>query len=272
MTLPIKKVYIDSRFRTADSASNSDFKFELSQSIQLPANCVCYVDDIQIPHSWYSIEDFNNKMYFRHLVSAVQTDKILSITIQNHTGTTLATSIKSQLDVAYGSGVYDVTYNDRKGTLTVSTGQANTTFMIITDKDLASNVWATWNGPAYNNANPQSMNGVLRNEGDSLSDAASYESGFLDLLNIHNLYIYSPNIGSFSTLGPRGECNIIKKVPVSSSYGYAIFDNVVAPHDSIDVSRQLLKTLEFRLSSASGDLVPLHGSNWSCSLIFSITD
>ena len=118
------------------------------------------------------------------------------------------------------------------------------------------------------------MNGVLRNEGDSLSDAVSYESVFffVGLLNFLNLYIYSPNIGSFSTLGPRGECNLVKKVPVSSSYGYAMVDNAVAPHDFIDVSRQLLNTLEFRLSSASGDLVPLHGSNWSCSLIFSITE
>ena len=41
MTLPIKNMYIDSRFKTKDSRSNSEFKFELKQSIQLPDNCVC---------------------------------------------------------------------------------------------------------------------------------------------------------------------------------------------------------------------------------------
>ena len=61
MSLPIKKMYSDSRFKTKDSKINSKFKFELKQSMQLPDNCVCYIDDIVIPHTWYSIEDFNNK-------------------------------------------------------------------------------------------------------------------------------------------------------------------------------------------------------------------
>ena len=36
--IPITKVYIDSRFKTKDSKSNSDFKYELVESIQLPEN------------------------------------------------------------------------------------------------------------------------------------------------------------------------------------------------------------------------------------------
>ena len=48
-SLPIKKVYIDSRFKTKDSVSNSHFKYELVESLQLPDNTVCYVDDVIIP-------------------------------------------------------------------------------------------------------------------------------------------------------------------------------------------------------------------------------
>ena len=48
-SIPIKKVYIDSRFKTKDSKSNSDFKYELVESIQLPDKCVCFVDDVIIP-------------------------------------------------------------------------------------------------------------------------------------------------------------------------------------------------------------------------------
>ena len=33
-SLPIKKVYIDSRFKTKDSVSNSHFKYELVESLQ----------------------------------------------------------------------------------------------------------------------------------------------------------------------------------------------------------------------------------------------
>ena len=111
------------------------------------------------------------------------------------------------------------------------------------------------------------MNEVLRHTFGV--PANTFESGFLDLKNIHNIYISSPNLGSFSTLGPRGECNIVKKVPVSSDYGYSILDNVVASHDYIDVSKQLLSVIEFKLSSARGDTIPLHGSHVSFSIVFS---
>ena len=39
----IKKAYVDSRFRTRDSNSDSDFKFELKEPLDLPDNTVCYV-------------------------------------------------------------------------------------------------------------------------------------------------------------------------------------------------------------------------------------
>lgn len=71
MSLPIKHVYIDSRFKTKDSQSNSNFKFELKQSIQLPESCVCYIDDIIISHSSYTIEPINNKLYIREYDSTV---------------------------------------------------------------------------------------------------------------------------------------------------------------------------------------------------------
>ena len=41
----IKKVYIDSRYKTNDSVSNSDFKFELKEGLDLADNTVCYIDD-----------------------------------------------------------------------------------------------------------------------------------------------------------------------------------------------------------------------------------
>ena len=55
MTLPINKIYVDSRYKTADSTSSAYFRFELKESIQLPYNCTCMIDDVLIPHSWYSM-------------------------------------------------------------------------------------------------------------------------------------------------------------------------------------------------------------------------
>ena len=56
-------MYVDSRYKTNDSASNSDFKFELKEALDLPDNSVCYIVDICIPHSWYTLEDYNNTLY-----------------------------------------------------------------------------------------------------------------------------------------------------------------------------------------------------------------
>ena len=66
----------------------------------------------------------------------------------------------------------------------------------------------------------------------------SYESGFIDLLNAHNIYLHCPNLGHFNSTGVRGENTIIKQITVSSSFGYLIIGSVVAPHDKLDVSRQ----------------------------------
>ena len=65
MSLPLKTIYIDTRFKNKSSNSNSDYKFQLSQTVQLLDNAICFVDGIIIPHSWYIIEDYNNTMYVR---------------------------------------------------------------------------------------------------------------------------------------------------------------------------------------------------------------
>ena len=61
-SMPIKKVYIDNRFKTKDSKSNSHCKYELVVSIQLPDKYVCFVDDVTIPARWYNIDE-NDKIH-----------------------------------------------------------------------------------------------------------------------------------------------------------------------------------------------------------------
>ena len=78
----------------------------------------------------------------------------------------------------------------------------------------------------------QYVNGALRNTQvihlHQLSDYyKSYESGFIDLLNVHNMYLHCPNLCHFNSIGVRGESTIIKQIPVSSSFGYLIIDIVV---------------------------------------------
>ena len=264
MALNITKVYVDSRFKTRSSSSNTDFKFTINQSIDLPDNCYCYIDDVQIPHTWYSVEDFNNKLYFQQDNAGIVTNKILTLSIQNHTGTSLASNLQSLLNTEFGGGSYVVAYNTNKGTITITSQEAQRMFQIFTEEEMHSNM-PGWDIPYEENL--KSANEIFRLS-STMGSVNSYETGFLDLLNIHSLYLRSSNLGSFQTIGARGESDIIKKIPVSSGYGYLIIDTVVSNHDKIDVSRQTLKTLEFRLTNVKGEVVDLHGAHVSWSLVF----
>ena len=54
--LPIKKIYIDTRQKTADSASHSDFSIDLPTTFLMPDDTGFYVEDICLPISWWTIE------------------------------------------------------------------------------------------------------------------------------------------------------------------------------------------------------------------------
>ena len=126
--------------------------------------------------------------------------------------------------------------------------------------------------------NLQSINGVLKNSDMITINLESeyyraYESGFIDLLNVHNVYLHCPNSGPFNSIGVRGESTIMNKVIVSSSFGFLIIDSVVAPHGKIDVSRQLIKkAIQFSLRDVYGTVINLHGAAISFSLVFVIID
>ena len=82
------------------------------------------------------------------------------------------------------------------------------------------------------------------------------------------IYIHSPSLGNYNSIGVRGENTIIKKVPVSSSFGYLIIDSAVAPHVKIAVSRQLIKTMGLSFRNVHGYIIDLHGAHVSLSLVF----
>jgi hypothetical protein len=61
--LDIRKFYIDTRFKAIDSKSDSEFFIELPRSLNVPDNCICYIDDIVIPVIWSTIDARNTKLY-----------------------------------------------------------------------------------------------------------------------------------------------------------------------------------------------------------------
>ena len=274
MSLPIKKVYLDSRFKRFDSASNSNCKFELKQPIHLPLKCVAYIDDIQIPHTWYNVSDTNNKLYIRSLNSSnVQNDHIITMDSKNYTLALLATELNTKLSAVFGATL-TCSANERRGNISFVSSTGNK-HRIYSDEELyAGEMWSdfNWIGGTIDATNPLSMNDVVKITGATTYSqfGGTVETGFINLRSIHNIYITSPNLGAFDTLGPRGEQNIVKKIPVSADWGYVIFDSVVSEHDYIDVSKGYFKTIELVLRDVRGNVIDLNSSHWSLSIVFSM--
>ena len=122
----IKKIYIDSRSKTSDNVSNNNFKFEIKEAIDLPSNTVCYIDDIAIPHSWYSIEDLHNKIYIQRVYGGTRIDgTIITIPVGNYNASRLASVIQDLLQTRYRNPNYPdddmtCTYEITRGKLHIS--------------------------------------------------------------------------------------------------------------------------------------------------------
>ncbi len=65
--LEIKKIYVDTRFKTADSKSDTDFNIELPRTFNVPDGVVAYIDDIVTPISFSTVDDRNNNLYIKFL-------------------------------------------------------------------------------------------------------------------------------------------------------------------------------------------------------------
>ena len=270
--LPIKKVYVDSKYKTEDSASDSDFKFELGQSITLPDDAKFFISDCCIPHSWKTVEYWNNKLYLKMIDetnSANTNYYVIELEQKTYNGTTLATEIKNKIVNATGlsSGVnftYSVQTNILSGNI------IGFTAVFLTDKELQDE--STNFTAIYDVNNLQSANGIICNTSKFSDPFTSIQplNTPLQLQPIRNVYIHS-NLGSFSTLGARGEQDIVKKVPVNNNFSEMIFSDYNAGEaDMLDCGKQTLRQLHFRITNIDGIVIPLHDNHVSFSIIFHV--
>ena len=268
--LPIKKIYIDTRFMSSDSESSSNFKVDLPTTVTLPEDTVFYIDDICIPHSWYTIdEERNNKFYFK----IGSTSYVKTVPSGNYSTITLNAILVALMNSVQNTHTANTNIPGNTIGITTSTTSANQsyivdavqytnalTFEILTDKQAIS----------LNYPQPvQSINNYLNNNVPKINTYASeYVSPYVNLNPIRNLYITSGNFGGYNTMSISGERGIVKKVPVIANFNEMIYDDAVLGIDYLDCSRQSLSRLEFQLKDVYGNYINLHGNHWSCSIIF----
>ena len=127
--LPVKKIYIDTKKKTSDSVSNSNFKYEIPETIALPHNTVFFIDDICIPHTWYTIEtNVNDRVYIQFADRTLSSSspagicKIVQLDAGNYNLQTLATEITHKANTAFAPATtpFYVTPNQNSNTLFLS--------------------------------------------------------------------------------------------------------------------------------------------------------
>jgi len=94
-TLLVRKIFVDSRFKAAKSNSHSDFEYEIPQSVSLPDNTICYLENIVIPNSWKKMDTNNQLLYVRYTTNGgpqnlpMASDRIISLTPKNYNTSSL---------------------------------------------------------------------------------------------------------------------------------------------------------------------------------------
>ena len=281
-----RKIYIDTKYKTKDSVSNSNFKIELPETVLLPEKCKAYLDEICIPHSFYTIETgITDKLYIHASTTGANPPLdywIITIPSKTYTGADLAAELANGINLALGGGSYVGTlaasYNSSTQGITIGTASSTIIFRVLTENDIATKLQGTWNTlqSPYDENDPADLNGEILKltEGSSpyYNVACFFKSHFVNLNSIRKLYITSSNLGNYNSIGANSERTIIKKVPVDVDFNYMIHNNQITGLDYIDVSKQTLKTINFRIVTVDGKTVPLHGAHVSFSIIFDLAD
>ena len=114
----------------------------------------------------------------------------------------------------------------------------------------------------------RSINGILMLKTTAVSFPLIGKQFYLDMHATRNLYLTSTSLGSFNSISKFNCDCIIKKIPVRYNYNEMLFDSAEAGYDYLDLGRQTISRIDFKLLDSMGHVVELNGNHWSFSLVF----
>ena len=162
---------------------------------------------------------------------------------------------------------FTVSWDEAAYSMSIVCSGENSSFKFLTDSEVLSSHRLFTN--QVDPSNTKSANDILKivTPTSYYDNGETFVSGFVNLQPIHNIYLTSPNLGSFDSISPFSN-NVIKKIPVTVPFGYMIIDQNSNTIDYLNCSRQTLRTLEFHLKDSRGRYIDLQGMNISFSLVF----
>ena len=268
-----RRIVIDSRYRTADSLSNADFRVALPYPVQVPAGSRMYADAVSLSHSWGNIEvDKNDRLYVEEIVVGVSAPHLRTIQLAhgNYNTSTLRTELQSKLNTGTNlAGTYTVSLAHGKFLISNSSDQATQgKAKIYTQLD---RVYLANVVPGFPGAFANEAIGHVQNSG---SDPYIYNGNqlfgtFVDLQLHKQIFIHAPGLGESSMMTMRGNTDVIRRVLLSNSTSGDVINDVLqtglAPITFS--SDTVLSVLSFQIKGYEGDLVNMGGHQISWEFI-----
>jgi hypothetical protein len=244
-----RKLYIDSRYRS--SGSHSDFTYQLAQSIEVPHGMVAIIDTVSVPNVFQTVDGTRNKLYLEIYGANPQ---VITLTTGQYNGVTLAAELQAQLN-AMGHGTYSVVYNSATGQLSI----------------LSNDVVHVRIRERGSERPDDALEAIGAMGGVDLADGHTVTlPHHVDIAGTRVLYLCSSTFGHYSSLGPRGESDILRAIYIDASNGSYIVDRLANPFEFIECAGQQLQSIRFTLRDGNGHVVDLRGRSISFSVIFLI--
>ena len=271
-----RKVYVNSSHRT--SGSPTYFHYEFGQDVDCtgPGKVSMAVTSVSLPNVFFGIQaGVNDKLYVyqKHpTTESLSVNSIITIAAGNYTATTLNTAILNGLTAAaLGSASYSCNYNSVTQKITITCNGAS--FCVYDDTTLKTlGRKNPQSGGLYGTlptiANPQSLQQVL-NIPVAQDPLPNWTSGIITLARVTEAFLRSPNLTNMSTLDSNGKMDVLKRILVDRDFGYVVTtDSNIETSDLMDVSNRTLRAVDFMLTDGHGNLLDLHGTDFSFALNF----
>ena len=279
-----RRIVVDSRYKTDDSASETDFHISLPYPVRVPQGSHLFVEGVTLGHSWPTIQQgVNDKIYVLeelgpHSNPVQENHKMPVLSPGTYNGPQLAAELQSAMNaistITIG-GTYQYTVTENEGRITVHHNIPNN----LGRAYLYSKEWtdepATYLHTKYTPYNGQSANEVLGymmnpNQNDQfIHSGQSVTFHFMDLQRHKQLFLCAPGLGESSMQLLNGDTTCIRRILCGASMqGDVITDTLGTTLAPVTfTSEEVLHRMHFILRGWDGKPVATGGHQLSFELV-----
>jgi len=281
-----RRIVIDSRYKTDDSVSDTDFSVSLPYAVEIPKGSQLFVDGFSCSHAWPTIQaGINDQVFVQEQVgvagSHATQDRIVVLTPGTYNGTTLAQELQTQLNAAsfiasVGGASYQWTCSVDDGRILVQHNIPNSAGRGYLYSKEWSDPPGTYLRAVHSIPNTQPLASANETLGfitnPNLSDqyihsGQSLVFTFMDLQRNKQLFLHA-NIGESSMQMLSGDTSCIARILVNTQQGDIITHHLSTGLSAVHFSSdEVLQRIHFQLKGYDGQAIHSGGHQMSFELI-----